>query len=89
LAEAVKKARNLDDCHFWVIAPQGNTNLWNNHKEKVEDNLYDIMTMEGKKRFKKIQLEIIIDILTGVGLTNMHRKWLAAFRDKYLFSREF
>jgi len=87
LAENVKKARSLDDCRFWVIAPDGNTNLWDNHKEKVEDEFRKILTDKGQSKFKKIQLEYFVDSLENVGLSTSHQKWLASFREKYIFPR--
>jgi hypothetical protein len=87
LAETVKKARSLDDCHFWVLAPEDNTNLWNNHKEMVEDKLRKILTDKGRSIFKKLKIEDVVECLENMGLSTDHQKWLVSFREKYLFSR--
>ena len=86
-AETVKKARSLDDCHFWVLEPGDNTKLWNNHEEDVEDELRNILTDTGQRKFRKLQLEDFVNRVENAGLSAAQQKWLASFREKYLFPR--
>jgi len=85
LAESVKKARDLDDCHFWVLAPDGNDKLWDNHKEDVEERLRSILTSKGQEKFRKLTLEAVVDHLTELDPSPTQQNWLAAFQKKYFF----
>ncbi len=84
MAEAVKRARNLDECQFWVISPAENTKLWDNHNEKVEDSFRNILTKSGLRQFMSYNLHDVVNELENIHLSSVQQKWAISFREKYL-----
>mgnify|MGYP003586281428 CR=1 FL=1 len=88
LAEQIKRARNLDECKFWVLSPAGNTCLWSNHNEDVKTAFTNLLTELGKQSFRAFTLEDMVDVIAGlVERKDGLQSWIKMFEERYLFYR--
>ncbi|MGV9013534.1 MAG: PGN_0703 family putative restriction endonuclease [Flavobacteriales bacterium] len=84
LAERVAAARNLEEFHFWVLAPVQNTYLWQEHGGHVAERFRDILTADGKAAFRQLELDTdVMQFLEGVAEEDQ-KEWLSRFRARYL-----
>jgi len=85
LAERVAAARNLDEFHFWVLAPVQNSYLWQEHDGDVAERFRNILSDKGKTAFRKVELDQdVVQELARLHTTPEQRTWLARFRGRYL-----
>lgn len=85
LAEQINRSRNLDEFHFWVIAPEGNEALWKDKDGCVEENFRRILTPLGSKAFRRLYLDKdVVSNLEKQADTSEQSEWLSKFRNKYL-----
>lgn len=85
LAEQIKNSRNLDEFHFWVVAPKNNKYLWVDKDGDVEENFRNVLSEIGNQRFRKLDLELdIFNNLSLLSATPVNDEWLSDFQAKYL-----
>ena len=85
LAENVATKRNLSEFHFWVLHPEQNTFLWDNHKQDIENEFRNILTPKGNLAFKRLHIERdFIKFLESEENNQWTKIWLNNFRAKYL-----
>jgi len=85
LAERVADARQLDAFHFWVLSPAQNTFLWEEGAGDVFERMQDLLTPQGKKAFRKLELDKdVVAVLEDLAGQEVHKEWLRRFRARYL-----
>lgn len=84
LAEKVKKSRNLDEFHFWVISPFENTYLWNNFNEEVYTSFTNLLAPSGRRAFRKINLHDFFDLINHGTDDTWFNTCMRKFEEKYL-----
>lgn len=84
LAERIAAARRLDACHFWVLAPSENTELWKDAGAPLEPAVRKLLTPDGNAAFRRLALRRdVTDILAAL-VGPHHRTWLADFIERYV-----
>lgn len=82
MAEQVAHARQCDEFGFWVFYPTENYEfLWK--KGETEKQFRSLLTENGNKCFKKVDLEAILDYLQDVITTSEDIEWLDKMNAKY------
>ena len=82
LAEQVAHARQCDEFGFWVFSPTENYEfLWK--KGETEKQFRSLLTENGNKCFKKVDLEAVLDYLQDVITTSEDIEWLDKMNAKY------
>lgn len=87
LAEKIAKKRTLSEFHFWVLYPEQNTFLWENHKQDIENKFRNILTSKGNLAFRLLDIER--DFIKTIEAENTNKwteNWVKNFRKKYLTS---
>lgn len=85
LAEKTAMINKMDEFHFWVLSPNKNTKLWNNHSEDIYSEFSKILTDQGKLAFRKLDIEEdFINTLESSIKDKNNKHWMQKFRDKYI-----
>jgi hypothetical protein len=84
LAEKVKKSRNLDEFHFWVISPLENTYLWNNFNEEVYASFTNLLSPSGRKAFREIHLHKFFELIDQKTNDGWFNSCMIKFAERYL-----
>lgn len=85
LAERVAISRECDEFAFFVFSPKENDAfLWKENKADVEEGFRRILTQKGNTMFRKVHLEEVFNLLSGIVTDPDDSEWLVGMKEKYL-----